>query len=191
MTVVLALFEKLVMALLRREGGFVNHPDDRGGATAFGITEAVAREEGYTGPMRALTRAQAIEIYRQRYWVAPGFDLIACLSTAVAEELFDTGVNMGPKEAVRFLQRALNALNRQERDYADLAVDGAAGPKTREALAAFLKARGREGETVLLTALRCLKGERYVALAESRSANESFVYGWLKNRVAPGIGAGA
>lgn len=57
MAVVLALFEKLVMALLRREGGYVNHADDRGGATAFGITEAVARAHGYDGPMQALTRA--------------------------------------------------------------------------------------------------------------------------------------
>lgn len=183
MAVVLALFEKLVMALLRREGGYVNHPDDRGGATAFGITEAVAREHGYLGPMQALTRAQAIEIYRQRYWTAPGCDLVACLSAAVAEELFDTGVNMGPLVAGRFLQRALNALNRQGRDFADLAVDGAVGPKTRDALAVFLKVRGPEGEAVLLTALRCLKGERYVSLAESRRANESFVYGWLMSRV--------
>lgn len=116
---------------------------------------------------------------------------MACLSAAVAEELFDTGVNMGPQVAGRFLQRALNALNRQGRDFADVTVDGAAGPKTREALAAFLKVRGREGEAVLLTALRCLKGERYVSLAESRSANESFVYGWLKNRVGMGAGVGS
>ena len=188
MALVLALFEKLVMSLLQREGGYVNHPDDRGGPTAYGITEAVAREHGYAGSMQALTRAQAIEIYRQRYWIAPGFDGVACVSAAVAEELFDTGVNMGPQVAGRFLQRALNALNRNERDFADLAVDGVTGPKTRDALAAFLKVRGTEGEAVLLNALRCLKGERYVALAESRSANESFVYGWLKNRVGVGVG---
>lgn len=188
MAVVLALFEKLVMALLHREGGYVNHPDDRGGATAFGITEAVARAHGYTGPMHSLTREQAAEIYRQRYWLAPGLDRVAELSAAVAGELFDTGVNMGPQVAGRFLQRALNALNRQGRDFADLAVDGQIGPRTREALAAFLRVRGAEGEAVLLTALRCLKGERYVSLAETRSANESFVYGWLKNRVALGAG---
>lgn len=181
-----ALFERLVTDLLAREGGYVHHRDDRGGETRFGITEAVARQHGYHGPMQALPRAVAVEIYRQQYWIRPGFDRVAALSAAVAEELFDAGVNMGTAVAGRFLQRALNVLNRQGRDYADLVVDGVVGPRTLEALSRFLAVRGREGEAVLLTALRCLRGERYIALAEQREANESFVYGWLRTRVGAG-----
>ncbi|MCH8684629.1 glycoside hydrolase family 108 protein [Pedomonas mirosovicensis] len=182
----MTVFERLMANLLRREGGYVYHRDDRGGETNFGITEAVARQYGYDGPMQAMPEAVAMEIYRQRYWVAPGFERVAGLSVPVAEELFDTGVNMGPMVAGRFLQRALNALNRQERDFPDVLVDGAIGPQTLTALSRYLLVRGREGEAVLLTALSCLKGERYISLAEQRGANESFVYGWLRTRV--GIG---
>lgn len=177
------VFERLMAHVLGNEGGYANHPDDRGGETNWGVTVAVARRYGFTGSMRSMTRAQAVDIYRARYWTGPGYDRIAALSEKVAGELFDTGVNMGPSVASTMLQRALNALNRQGKDYADLKVDGDAGPATRTALAAFLKARGQEGETVLLRALNVLQGERYIDLAERRQANESFVYGWLRTRV--------
>lgn len=180
--------EAMIERLLGREGGYVNHPDDRGGETIWGITRAVALEEGYARPMRDMPRATAIHIYKQRYWIAPRFDHVALHSRTLAEELFDTGVNMGPAVAVQMLQRVLNALNRQQTDYADLKVDGHIGPATLGALQAFLRIRGREGEQVLLIGLRCLKGERYIDLAERRPANESFVYGWLRTRVGP-VGA--
>ena len=79
---------------------------------------------------------------------------------------------------------ALNALNRNARDYPDVAADGRVGPQTLAALAGFLKARGAAGERVLLKALDALQGERYVALAEARPANEAYLYGWLAGRVA-------
>ena len=98
--------------------------------------------------------------------------------------MFDTGVNMGPAVAVTFLQRALTALNRNGKDYADLTPDGRVGPTTLAALDTFLKVRGRSsGETVLLRALEALQGERYLRLAERRPANEAFLYGWLANRI--------
>jgi lysozyme family protein len=78
---------------------------------------------------------------------------------------------------------ALNALNRGARDYADIAVDGAVGPATLAALAGFLRTRAPAGETVLLKALEALQGERYLHLAETRPANEAFLYGWLANRM--------
>lgn len=176
-------FARLIDGVLGREGGYVNHPDDRGGETIWGITVGTARRYGYTGRMRDMTRAQAVDIYRAQYWTGPGFDRLSDLSEAVAEELFDTGVNMGPAVASTMLQRSLNALNRQGKDYADLKVDGDVGPATRTALSAYLKARGKEGDGVLLKALNALQGERYIELAEKRQANESFVYGWLRTRV--------
>ncbi len=175
--------DRLIDELIEREGGFVNHPGDRGGATRFGITEAVARAHGYTGAMAMLPRDEAAAIYRRLYWLRPRLDEIAKRAPAVAAELFDTGANMGPGVAVTFLQRALTALNRNGKDYPDLVPDGRAGPRTMAALDGFLQARGRRGgQTVLLRALEALQGERYLRLAERRPANEAFLYGWLANR---------
>ncbi len=176
--------DHLVDALIEREGGFVDHPADRGGATRFGITEAVARAHGYGGPMRGLPRGDAEAIYRRLYWLRPRFDQVALRSPRLAAELFDSGANMGPAVAATFLQRALTALNRSGRDYPDLVPDGRIGRATLAALDAFLTVRGMSSaETVLLRALEALQGERYLRLAERRPANEAFLYGWLANRI--------
>jgi lysozyme family protein len=176
--------ERLLDALIEREGGFVDHPSDRGGATRFGVTEAVARAHGYRGPMRTLPREEAQAIYRRLYWLRPRFDQVAARAPRIAAELFDTGVNMGPAVAATFLQRALTALNRNGKDFADLVPDGRIGSQTLAALDSFLAVRGeRGGERVLLHALEALQGERYVRLAERRPANEAFLYGWLANRI--------
>jgi len=174
----------LIDALIDREGGYVDHPADKGGPTCFGITEAVARAHGYAASMRQLPRAEAAFIYRRLYWSRPRLDEIAKRSARLAAELFDTGVNMGPAVAITFLQRALTALNRNAQDYPDLTPDGRIGPATLSALDTFLETRGRgTGETVLLRALEALQGERYLRLAERRPANEAFLYGWLANRI--------
>ena len=173
-----------LVEILRREGGYVNHRDDRGGATNWGITEAVARAHGWTGTMRNLPRDKALEIYRQQYWISPRFDAVADFSPKVAVELFDTGVNMGPGVAVAMLQRSLNALNRNQRDWPDVVADRMVGPATLNALARLLTVRGKGGEAVLQKALNALKGARYIELAEARAANESFLFGWLSHRVA-------
>lgn len=175
--------DALIEELIGREGGYVNHPADRGGPTRWGITQSVARAHGYAGDMRRLPREEAIAIYRRLYWLRPRFDAVAEIAPKVAAELFDTGVNMGPAVAVGFLQRALNALNRNETDYPDVARDGAIGPRTLAALSGYRARRGSAGEHVLVKALDALQGERYVRLAEQRPANEAFLYGWLANRL--------
>jgi lysozyme family protein len=175
---------EIIDALIEREGGYVDNSSDKGGPTCFGITQAVARANGYAGSMRQLPREEAEAIYRRIYWQRPRFDQVARRSPALAAELFDTGVNMGPAVAVTFLQRALTALNRNSKDYPDLVPDGRIGPTTLAVLDAFLALRGPgNGEAVLLRALEALQGERYLRLAERRPANEAFLYGWLANRI--------
>ena len=174
----------LIDELIAREGGFVASPADRGGPTRFGITQATARAHGYAGDVARLPRATAAAIYRQDYWIAPRLDRVAALAPRIAAELFDTGANMGPATAAGFLRRALNALNRGTRDYPDIAPAGPADAAVLAALGDFLKVRGAGGETVLLKALDALQGERYVTLAERRPADETFLYGWLANRLA-------
>lgn len=175
--------EEIIDALIEREGGYVNHPADRGGPTNYGISEAVARAHGYRGAMRRLPREEAAAIYKRLYWLRPRFDEVAKRSEAVAAELFDTEVNMGPAVAATFLQRALSALNRDRRDYPDLVPDGRIGPATLGALDTFIALRGTGAEAVLIRALDALQGERYIRLAERRPANEAFLYGWLSNRI--------
>ncbi|WP_443018074.1 glycoside hydrolase family 108 protein [Sphingomonas sp. 37zxx] len=175
--------EDLIDDVIAREGGYSDHPADRGGPTRWGITQAVARADGYTGDMRHFLRERAVAIYTRLYWTRPRFDLVAKAAPRIAAELFDTGVNMGPKIAATFLQRALNALNRNARDYPDITADGVVGPQTVAALSAFIRVRGDRGETVLLKAIEALQGARYLDLAERRPANEAFLYGWLANRI--------
>ena len=135
-------------------------------------------------PKRApVSATQAVSLLLGAPAPLPGFDQVAKLAPKLAAELFDTGVNMGPGVAIQFLQRALNALNRGARDYADLKLDGTIGAVTLGALSAFLKLRGTAGERVLVTACEALQGERYLHLAEQRPANEAFLYGWLANRI--------
>jgi lysozyme family protein len=172
-----------IEALLSREGGYVDHPADRGGPTNWGITEQVARAFGFHGRVQDLPRAVAKAIYIERYWQQPRFDLVNEHSAAVAEELLDTGVNMGPAVAARFLQRSLNVLNLEAKTYPDITVDGAIGRMTIAALRAYLAHRGKDGHVVLLRALNCQQGTRYIELAEARPSQEAFVHGWLLHRV--------
>lgn len=109
-------FDKFINRILGHEGGYVNHPADPGGATNWGITERVARQHGYTGDMRLLPRATAIEIYRVDYWVRIQGE---SLPPSVAYHVLDAAVNHGAGNAIRWLQRA-----------AGMADDGKLGPLT-------------------------------------------------------------
>ena len=137
------------------------------------------RAHGYRGAMRHLPREEALAIYRRLYWLRPRFDAVAARSPRIAAELFDTGVNMGPAVAANFLQRALTALNRKGKDFADLVPDGRIGPRTLAALDGFLARGRRGGETVLLRALEALQGERYLRSPSGAPPTRPFsMAGW-------------
>ena len=111
-------FNRAFDLLITHEGGFSNHPDDPGGATMYGITEVVARAEGYTGAMRDLTLDFAKSIYRKNYW-----DVCRCdqMPDVLRYPLFDAAVNSGPKQAIKWLQAA-----------AGVKSDGIIGPITQQ-----------------------------------------------------------
>lgn len=176
-------FDQAFSRTVGAEGGYSNNPNDAGGETMWGITAAVARAHGYQGAMRDMPLATAKAIYKSSYWELIHLDLVDAVSPAIAAEMFDTAVNMGVGVPVGFLQRALNAFNRQGRDYPDMPVDGLLGKVTAAALDAFLKLRGAQGEKVLLAALNAQQGVRYLELAEKRPDNEAFEYGWFANRI--------
>jgi lysozyme family protein len=175
--------QTIIEGIIAREGGFVDHKDDKGGATCWGITEKVARSHGYTGTMQDLPRDLAVKIYFKDYVDTPGFYKIAALNLDIAEELVDSGVNCGPGRPGPWLQRILNLLNREQTLYPDLVVDGILGGETRSALSALLRARGKDGEIVIVNALNCLQGAYYIDITEKRPKNETFFFGWFLNRV--------
>ncbi|WIH75533.1 glycoside hydrolase family 108 protein [Acinetobacter baumannii] len=177
--------EQYLEELIKREGGYVNNPVDRGGATKYGITEAVARKNGYKGNMKELPLDLAKAIYRKQYWSEPRFDQVNAISSAVAEELLDTGVNCGTGFAQPLLQRALNLLNNQGKaGWPDLKVDGVYGPATLKAFKTYLDKRGKDGEKVLVRVLNIMQGQRYIEICERNPSQEQFFFGWIANRVS-------
>lgn len=128
-----------------KEGGYVDHPSDKGGPTRWGITQTTARAHGYTGDMRNLPRETAKQILLSDYWTGPRFDQVASLSTLLADELCDTGVNMGPSVASKFFQRWLTALNMRGKLYPDLIPDGAIGPEPSLRLRDIFQPAGKRG----------------------------------------------
>lgn len=170
--------------IIRAEGGYTDNPADPGGETMYGITVQTARANGYTGAMKDLPRATAYKIYFEKYVVEPGFDKILSIAPLVAAEMVDSGVNLGPAWPGKWLQIALNAFNNGGETYPDLVVDGNVGPGTIAALAAYLKARKNEdGERVMLVALNCQQGARYLELCQTNRKLEAFEFGWFRNRV--------
>lgn len=115
-------FEDAFEKLIGHEGGYSNRSlsADPGGATNFGVTQAVARENGYAGDMRNFTIEQAKAIYRKSYW-----DACRCddLPSAIRFSVFDGCVNSGVGQSIRWLQRAVGT-----------EADGSIGPLTLAAV---------------------------------------------------------
>jgi lysozyme family protein len=172
-------------ALIKREGPYVDHPNDKGGPTKYGITQAVALANGWNGRMQDLSIAFAKDVYRRIYWSTPGYDKIAAMGLPLlAAELFDTGVNMGPTTQGKWLQRWLNALCGQYPKYVHIDVDGSAGAGTRSAISYLIGKRGlAAAQDALVDAVNCSQGARYLELVEVREANEAFIWGWLTSRI--------
>jgi lysozyme family protein len=98
-------FDEAFAKVLGHEGEYSDHPDDPGGKTMYGITEAVARANGYMGDIKDITTAQAKEIYRKAYWDRVQADKI---HPVLRFDVFDAAVNSGVGQSIRWLQRAVN-----------------------------------------------------------------------------------
>ena len=114
--------EQALTRLFGEEGGYVDDPNDPGGATRWGVTERIARAAGYTGDMRDYPQSDAAAIYREGFW---GKVRANELPEELRFSVFDAAVNSGPEEAARWLQRALG-----------VTADGIIGPATIAAAAA-------------------------------------------------------
>lgn len=160
----MATFELAVETVLASEGGYVHRADDPGGETNFGISKR--RYPDLDIP--ALTRAQAIELYRRDYWHPEWVKLPQALAT----KLLDSTVNVGPESAVRALQQAVN-----DEGFGPLKVDGVFG-------AATLMAARLCPADKLLRGYRARAAWHYVALVQAKPEREVFLLGWLRRAVA-------
>ena len=180
------LKHKIITNIIGLEGDYVDHPDDGGGKTRFGITENKAREYGYIGDIKDLPYTEAYRIYAIDFYDTLKIDAIAKISEIIAEEIADTAVNTGQKPAVQFLQKALNSLNNRSNHYPDIAIDGVIGRKTLETLQKYFdKRKNQDGEQVLLLLLNMFQTIHYFNESTETidDKHESFLFGWLRNRV--------
>ena len=178
-----ALILAVVGSVVAIEGGYVNDPNDAGGETNHGVTVAVARDHGYTGPMRSMPVEKARDIYAVTYIRVPQFDRVLAKSPAVGTKLVDIGVNAGQGRASRWFQQSLNDLSRGGRDFDAVAVDGSIGTRTLTAYTALEKRRGRVKACELtIKVLEGYQTAHYTALAKG-PANSSFLVGWLDHRI--------
>jgi lysozyme family protein len=136
MTEASSTIDAMIDDVIRREGGYVDHPADRGGPTRFGITRAsLAHYRGRdvtAAEVAALSRDEAKHIYRRDYYQAPRIDQ---LPARIQPFVFDSAVNHGPARAIRFVQQVCNqagfgAPASAATAAGALAVDGACGPRT-------------------------------------------------------------
>lgn len=168
--------------IVAREGGFVNDPDDPGGATNFGVTIHTMRRlgldldrDGVVGvsDVAALSRAQAVEIFIHHYFYKPQ---IHRLPQILQASVFDMQVNAG-NNAVKILQRLLSDMG-----YA-LVADGAIGADT---VAAAERAASTAPDHIA-DAYGIARRNYYFALADGRSASRKYARsrsggkgGWIR-----------
>ena len=159
-------FEKFLNYIFEVEGGFTDNENDRGGATNFGITEEEAREFGYAGDMRNLTKDFAKNIYLKKYYLGNKLDKV--INNKVALSIFDWAVNSG-RRGIKKAQIVANKFG------ANLIIDGIIGNKTLEAINSI-------NPEVFLKEYHEMQRAFYKNLAMKDSTQEDFLKGWL-NRV--------
>jgi len=174
----------------KAEGGYANNPNDKGGETYRGIARKrhpdwkgwrivdmlrISEKNNFENALarQPLLNELVDKFYKAEFWDTLNLDTLQ--SQKIANELYDTGVNMGTGVAGEFLQRALNVYNLNGKKFSDLKVDGDLGPKT---IATF-NGLDERGKGVIYKLLNVLQGAKYIAICESDPGQEIFVNSWF------------
>jgi len=177
------------------EGGLANSSADRGRLTYRGIASAIwpgwigwptvrkvldqcsgniAAADAILNKDVAL-QSQVNDFFKKNFWDVYGLDGVN--DQFIADEIYDSGVNLGVVVESKFLQRALNITNRNQKLYPDLVVDGVIGAQTLATL------NNHPNKKLVLKILNVLQGARYISIAEADVTQEVFIESWF-SRVA-------
>lgn len=166
----------MIDAIIEREGGFVDHPLDKGGPTKYGITQSTYGEymdcEVTTEEVKNITPQEAHEIYRVNYYIQPALYL---LPKQLQPFIFDACINHGPINAVVMLQSAINRIHNipdNEPRRRIVKEDGIVGRQTAKWANWF-------EDNAAITLLVNRREEFYHAIVESRPDQNVFLNGWL------------
>lgn len=158
-------FERAMIMVFEHEGGYVNHPNDPGGETKYGISKRSYPNVN----IRKLTKEGAKEIYKKDWWDRHQYGKIS--SPDVSRKAFDMAINMGARRAHKILQRAINNVHGSQ-----LAVDGAIGPNTLR----VCNECSANDDVILMKELRHLHGQYYQNLIRRRPSMKVFEKGWMR-----------
>lgn len=163
-------YEKMLEFVLRFEGGYANHPSDRGGETMYGITHSTydayrLSKKLPSQSVRKISKVEVQEIYRSKYWYPAGCHL---LTPKLAFAHFDWSINHGVIGAIKTLQRVVSVTE-----------DGVIGDITRHAIATKIQA---VGDAVLARRYCSIRMQKYEAFIRNDSSQAVFKNGWM-NRV--------
>ena len=185
----MADFYQAYQITMKIEGSYGNDPDDVGGETYKGIARNYHPDwsgwaiiDGYKGSstfeqdLASDEKLQQLvkEFYKVNFWNVYLLDTFS--SQNIASEMFDTGVNMGTGRASRFLQQALNYLNRNGQLFPDLVDDGKIGNKTIKALNIILN---NGEEKLLYKILNVLQADHYLEYMGKSPTQEKYTRGWF------------
>ena len=186
----MADFDEAYDITLDHEGGYTNDPVDVGGETYKGVArayypewhgweiiDAVKSESNFPNNLRGNDELDEMihKFYKKHYWNRFWGDQIP--NQDIANEMFDTGVNMGVGRAVKYLQKGLNVLNRNQKNYGDIVEDGSFGSNTMTALNKYLST---DNVSFLLKIMNILQGMHYIDYMTKSPTQERFARGWLK-----------
>lgn len=185
----MADFYQAFQITMGNEGGYTNDPDDVGGETYKGVARNYHPNwKGWSiidGHRDSATFKKDLaddedlqqlvkDFYKSNFWDVNLLDKIS--SQNIANEMFDTGVNMGVSRSAKFLQQALNYLNKNESLFDDLVDDGKIGGKTLSALNIILD---NGEEKLLYKILNVLQANHYLEYMTKSPTQEKFARGWF------------
>ncbi len=183
------------------EGGYSNDTDDRGGETYKGISRNNwPKWEGWNlidvfkrkFPLSQINKEMSensilqnmvLNFYLQNYWIPMS---LAAFPELIASELFDTAVNQGKTTTIKYLQKALNKLNRNQEDYQDLIEDGKIGQNTIKAFKSYMATERFASRNTaklikwLLKWLNYYQLQKYDQITYKDPAQEIFIPGWTE-----------